>query len=239
MKPTVVTESCELWLGDCRKLLPLISSADSVITDPPYGINLRDNSQGGRYGRKRTAWEHHIEGDESAEVGLEVLKWCEDRRLPTVVFASPKLPWPGDWSSYLVWDKGPAVGGGGDVRRCWKQSWEMIQVARAGILNGQRDEAVLKFWANPSLSELHPAAKPLALMAYLIEKTTQVGKTILDPFMGSGSTLVAAIRLGRRAIGIECDPQHFETAVRRVRECEGEGSLFAAKKPVDMFAGME
>lgn len=240
MNPTVETEHCRLYLADCREILPQFQSGEiqAVVTDPPYGINLRDNSQGGRYGRKRSAWEYSIVGDETAEVGFAALKWCEEQRLPTITFASPKLPWPGEWSSLLVWDKGPAVGGGGDVRRCWKQSWEMIQVARAGILNGQRDSSVLKFWANPSLSEFHPAAKPIALMTYLVQKITKVGQTVFDPFMGSGTTLAAAVKTGRRAVGCEVDERYFDIAVKRIQECEGKGSLFETMKtePVDMFA---
>ena len=130
----------------------------------------------------------------------------------------------------LVWDKGPAVGGGGDVKRCWKQSWELIQVARCGILNGQRDESVLKFWAMPSLSEQHPAAKPVPLMVYLIEKTTSYQQIILDPFLGSGNTGVAAIQLGRKFVGIEREPKYFKIACDRIEQAVAQGQLFPVER---------
>jgi site-specific DNA-methyltransferase (adenine-specific) len=239
MKPECVKiGEHQLWLGDCLEVLPTLDPVliYLVLTDPPYGINLRDNSQGGRYGRKRSAWEYSIDGDESAELGIAALDWCLLNDLPTIAFSSPKLPWPGDWSSYLVWDKGQALGGGGDVRRCWKQTWEMIQVARCGILNGQRDSAVLKFWNVPDLSAEHPAAKPVELLSYLIEKATDPENTVLDMFMGIASTGVACIRTGRKFIGIEKDPKYFDIAVRRMREAEGIGSLFCPQENPNLFA---
>lgn len=217
--------------GDCLEVLPRLPAGcvDAVVTDPPYGINLRDNSAGGRYGRRRPAWEYAISGDESTEVGQRLLDWCAESSLPTVVFASPKLPWPGKWSSLLVWDKGGAVGGGGDVKRCWKQTWELIQVARTGELREGRDSAVLRFAVAPSLSTVHPAAKPVSLMRYLIRQTTDPGDIILDPFGGSGTTAVAAIAEGRRCILIEREPGYYEIARKRVQAamCRGPGSLFA------------
>jgi DNA modification methylase len=222
--------------GDCIEVLRGIlgGSVDAVITDPPYGINLRDNSQGGRYGRKRTAWEYGISGDETPEVGAKLLAWCEEQNLPTVAFASPRLPWPGKWSSLLVWDKGGAVGGGGDVKRCWKQTWELIQVTRLGSLRCGRDAAVLRFHAMPSLSAEHPAAKPVDLMRYLIRQTTDPGDTILDPFAGSGSTGVAAIKEGRRCILIEREAKHVAIAQRRIDEAMGlgKGSLLKTLQPL-------
>lgn len=229
MKPVVIGDAT-LYLADCMDVLPTLGKVDCVITDPPYGINLQDNSKGGRYGRSRPAWEYSIVGDETPAVGNALLEWCEINNLPTIAFASPRLPWAGNWSSMLVWDKGPAVGGGGDVKRCWKQSWELIQVARCGILNGQRDESVLKFWAMPSLSEQHPAAKPVPLMVYLIEKTTSYQQIILDPFLGSGNTGVAAIQLGRKFVGIEREPKYFKIACDRIEQAVAQGQLFPVER---------
>lgn len=103
-------EPVVVWQGDSLDLIKLVPQG-VVITDPPYGINLRDNSQGGRYGRSRPAWENSIEGDESTAVGQAIIDWAGEQELPLVVFASPRLPWPGKWASLLVWDKGGAVAG--------------------------------------------------------------------------------------------------------------------------------
>ena len=217
-KPYYEHAGISIYHGDCRDILPLLPKVDLVLTDPPYGIALADNSAGGRHGRKRTASEYGILGDATQEVGEWVLVWARNHALPTVTFASPKKPWPGDWTSYLVWDKGPAVGGGGDVQRSWKQTWEMIQVARVGVLNGGRDEGILRYWVSPQLSGLHPAAKPVDLLKYLLVKTTTSSALVLDPFMGSGTTLVAAKNLGRKAIGCEIEERYCEIAAKRLAQ---------------------
>lgn len=221
-------ESVKVVEGDCLEVLPRLDAAAfaAVITDPPYGINLKDNSQGGRYGRSRTAMQYAIVGDETQEVGLSALKWCEENKKPTVAFASPRLPWPGKWSSLLVWDKGGAVGGGGDVTRCWKQTWELIQVARLDRLRCGRDAAVLRYPVLPKLSAIHPAAKSLDLMRYLIRQVTDPGDLVLDPFAGSGTTGVAAALEGRRCLLIEKEPAYAKICRERVAKVLDPG-LFA------------
>jgi DNA modification methylase len=211
-----------IYNADCRQVLQSVGDVNAVVTDPPYGISLSDNSKGGRYGRSKKAWQLEIVGDHSQDVGLDVLKWAEEKKVCTLVFGSPKKPWPGDWSSYLVWDKGPAVGGGGDVKRCWKQTWELIQVVRNAPLRVSRDSAVLRYWVNPSLSKQHPAAKPVKLMRYLICQLTHLGDVVFDPFMGTGATLVAAKLEGRQAVGIEINEAYCEKAAKRL----SQGVLF-------------
>jgi DNA modification methylase len=215
-----------LYLGDCREILPRLERPAAVITDPPYGIALSDNSKGGRHGRPRPSWENHIAGDEDQSLGVFIVEWCEANELPTVCFSSPRKPWPGRWSSFLVWDKGPAVGGGGDVARCWKQSWELIQVARNGPLRMGRDSSVIKCWVTPQLSLDHPATKPVELMRYLIEQVSDAGDIVFDPFMGSGTTGVACIQSGRAFIGIEIEPRYFDIACRRIEEAQRQGDMF-------------
>lgn len=208
--------AAKLWPGDCRAILASIA-ADPLrvlmLADPPYGCGLENHDPGGARGDRS----FHVAGDESQALGSEICSWAERLGLPAVVFADIQLPWPGKWRQSLVWDKGPAVGGGGDTGKLWKQTVEIIQVARTGKLNGKRDEACLHFHITPSDSQNHPCEKPTKLLRYLIEKTTQPGDIIFDPFMGSGSAGVAAIQCGRQYIGAESDPEHFKTAERRIR----------------------
>ena len=221
----VTIRDCTLYRGDCLKILPTLGKVDAVVTDPPYGIALGDNSQGGRHGRRRPAWEEAIVGDTNQNVGNAVAEWCEVNNTPTCFFASPRKPWAGHWSSLLVWDKGPAVGGGGDTERCFKQSWELIQVTRNKPLNCGRDASVLKYWVSPQLSKEHPAAKPVDLMGYLIRQLTQTYETVLDPFMGSGTTGVACVNLGRKFIGIEIEPKYFDIACKRIEKAYADQAL--------------
>lgn len=217
MKPYYEHAGITIYHGDCRDVLPALDwGADAgisvVVTDPPYGISLENHGKP-EY-RTQRSWT--IVGDDSPDAVAWVLAYLSG--VPLVCFASPMRPWPGEWRQYLVWDKGPAVGGGGDPSRCWKQTWELIQVARTGVLNGSRDEAVLHFWSTPQESREHPAQKPVSLIAYLISKVSQDGSAILDPFMGSGTTLRAAKDLRRRAIGIEIEERYCEIAAKRLAQ---------------------
>lgn len=211
MTPYYERDGIRIYHADCRDVLPTIdpASVDLVLTDPPYGINLSN------HGRSDSSYT--VLGDHSQDIGIETLAMVP-ASAGLVVFASPMKPWPGKWRQHLVWDKGPAVGGGGDIATCWKFSWELIQVGRTRELNGPRDEAVLKYWVSPLDCKNHPSQKPVALLRYLIGKTTQPGAMILDPFMGSGSTLRAALDTGRHAIGIELEERYCEIAANRLAQ---------------------
>lgn len=212
MEPYYERGGIVIYHGDARDILPALdlSAVDLVLTDPPYGIALRENGRNG--------YDWTVQGDEDQAVGMAVLSEFARRKMPRVVFASPNKPWPGKWRQRLVWDKGPAVGGGGDPATCWKTTWEMIQVADTPPLNGPRDSAVLTFWVGQRDYHDHPCQKPVSLLTYLIGKASQPSGLILDPFMGSGSTLRAAKDLGRKAIGIEIEERYVEIAARRLQQ---------------------
>jgi len=212
----------QIYHGDCRVILSemsllQITQLDAIVTDPPYGINLENHAQGGNHGRRRAS-DYAIKGDENTAAGDWIVDWACQFNRPIAVFASPKKPWRGEFRNYLVWNKGGAVGGGGDVVKCWKQSWELIQIARNENLIGTRDEAVLEFPVMPSASILHPAQKPIELMKYLLRKLLPLPSTVCDPFMGSGSTLRAAKDLGLYAIGIELEEKYCEIAAKRLQQ---------------------
>ncbi len=212
MNPYYEHAGITIFCGDCREILPGLPKVDAVITDPPYGIGLRN---GDVDGHRSDRWDS-IAGDENQTVGLEVLDWAHSRKLMVIAFASPWKPWPGDWRNLIAWDKGGAVGGGGDIRTCLKRSWELIQIARNPAYTGSRDESVWSFPLVPSDLEQHICAKPIDLLQALIAKFG--GTSILDPFMGSGTTLVAAKNLGRKAIGIEIEEKYCEIAAKRLSQ---------------------
>jgi DNA modification methylase len=214
----------QLHLGDCLDFLRTLEpgSVDAVVTDPPYGINYQN--------KRHDIYPHRVfapplANDDSTEVGQKAITLCSYKGWPVCAFAHHRLPWCGSWRQWLVWDKGGAVGGGGDRETCWKFTWELIQVGGFGKLNGQRDSAVLRFPIIGSLMRDHPTTKPLDLMVYLIEKLTKPGDTVLDPFMGSGTTGVACVRTGRRFIGCEIDPGYFEIARRRIADEQAKYAL--------------
>jgi DNA modification methylase len=217
MNPYYQHDGITIYHGDCREILPQLPKVDLVLTDPPYGIDLRNHDTAGISGRVSiSVSDYRVAGDQSGEVARFVIEWATSLSLPIIVFASPKNPWPYVWRQSLVWDKGGAVGGGGDIATCWKFDWELIQVARTGKLNGSRDCSVLRFPIGMGDLHYHPTEKPVSLISYLAMKTTQSGDLILDPFLGSGTTLVACKRLGRQGIGIEIEEKYCEIAAKRV-----------------------
>lgn len=194
----------QLHHGNCLELIPTLDLAHVklVLTDPPYGIRAKLRNQ------SKTQAVVKIRNDQTQEVGQKVLDWAADQNLPTVAFASPMKPWQGQWRQHLVWDKGPAVGMG-DLKRTWKPTWELLQLARNSPLRKGRHQGVLKFWINPRDMRDHPTAKPVPLLRYLIEQLTDEGDVVFDPFMGCGSTGEACKESGRRFIGIELDEHYF------------------------------
>ncbi len=204
-----------------------------MVTDPPYGIN-HSSSHG-------ATWEGTtIEGDSDTSVRDCVLRPFEN----VAAFGTWKTPPIERTKGCLVWDKGPAFGMG-DLAFPWKGSWELIYV-RGSIWRGSRDEGVLRghiqwSWETRGASmyqegRSHPHQKPVTLCKDLIRKLPE-NATILDPFMGSGTTGVAAVKLGRRFIGIEIEPRYFEIAVRRISEALKQPDLFIEKpKPAKQEA---
>lgn len=207
-----------IYHGDCREVLPNID-ANAVVSDPPYGIALRNGDvDGHRSGR----W-NNIEGDLDSTIGEFVLSWASARNIPAILFSSPWKPWSGKARNLIVWDKGGAVGGGGDIRTCLKRSWELIQVYRNGPFVGPRDESVWRYPIVPDDTAIHICFKPIPLMERLIAKFVPSG-VIVDPCCGSGSTLEAAKLLGHRAIGVEIEERYCEIAAKRL----AQGVLFGA-----------
>ena len=209
--------------GDCLDVMDsLPDEGVYVITDPPYGIALA--SHGTRFRGMRP-----IAGDDTTDLGQRVIDECRSRGWPVLAFANPDKPWTGKWRNRLVWNKGEAVGIGGDRATCWKFTWELILCGNFPAVYGKREGAVLNHPVTSKDYDRHPAAKPLSLMRYLIRKLVPSDGLVFDPFAGSGSTLVAALMEGRRAVGVEIDPTHFATARKRIDHAlgTGAGSLFA------------
>lgn len=195
-----------IFHGDCREVLPLLPKVDLVLTDPPYGISHKSNGQ-------VFLDASQIAGDESTEL----CDWCRDavRPTPLVMFFSPYKPLSG-FRNVLVWNKGEHVGIGGDRETCWKRDFELIGVENNGPLSGKRDSAVISVPALLPPPSGHFAEKPVRLIQKLIEKCG--GETVLDPFLGSGTTLRACKDLGRRGIGIEISEEYCRIAAERLKQ---------------------
>jgi hypothetical protein len=210
--PYYQDEHVTIYHGDCRDILPHVD-ADVMVTDPPYGIN----HQSDYLAMSSAAWRgrRSVTGDEDTGMRDAALAVWGDR--PAIVFGSLKVQPPAGWqpNKTLIWDKGDL--GGGDVTFPWKPSWELIYVLGHGF-RGPRGRGVLRYiiHSHVTAGRVHPHQKPVDLMRDLIAKCPS--GVIVDPFMGSGTTLRAAKDLGRRAIGIEIDKVYCEIAVQRLRQ---------------------
>jgi DNA modification methylase len=213
MKPYYEHAGITIYHGDCREILPEID-VDAFVSDPPYGIGLENHA----VGKERRSESYEIAGDVNSFIGEWLSEWARLSEKPTILFASPWNPWPGEWRNLLVWDKGPAVGGGGDTATCFKRTWELIQSSRTPALQVPRGESILRYWIGPQDSELHVAQKPIGLMIYLLAALTLKEQLICDPCAGSGTTLEAAKLLHRRAIGIEIEEKYCEIAAKRLSQ---------------------
>lgn len=206
-------ELVTLYQGDCLAI-PAWASADVLITDPPYGVggNLTTTTA-------THEWDKTLEvRDAALAMFLSAGARGSELDRPYAMFASPRrldaaVP---HREVPLIWDKGAGVGMG-DTRFPWRPSYELIYVSGSGWA-GHRSTAVLQvpLASNAATKAGHPTPKPVALMRMLIEKAPS--GVICDPFAGTGSTLVAAKELGRRAIGVELDPVYAHIAAARLAQ---------------------
>ena len=193
----------------------------AIVTDPPYGIRYET-------GWDKNEWEGQIQGDRSTTTRDLALAIIGD--LPKLVFGSWRATRPVGTRMILIWDKGPALGMGA-LDLPWKPCSEEIYVIGKGFA-GPRDEGNVLYCppvqAMAKNGRVHPNEKPVELIVRLLRKLP--AETILDPFMGSGTTGIACANLGRKFIGIEIEPKYFDIACRRIELAYQQPRLFEDEK---------
>jgi DNA modification methylase len=218
MTPTIIGNAT-LYLGDCRDILPTLGKVDAVVTDPPYGI---EDLVGG-YGRAGRT----IANDRDLTVCHQALKLsaeCLDDGYLLAFYScrvSPSflggLPGNTRYAGELIWDK-KAPGMGGPLR----YQHENIAILTVGA--PQPMGAIFSVLPYYRQGVVHPHEKPVDLMKKLLGAFPS--ETVLDPFMGSGTTGVAAVQMGRKFIGIEREPKYFDIACKRIEQAQRQGDLF-------------
>jgi DNA modification methylase len=202
--------AARLYLGDCRDILPTLAPADAVVTDPPYGTQV-------------TEWDNPIS---DATVSL-ILDQClgyaaffySNTRLATLLATIRDC----DRDAWVaVWHKSNAMG----FERRFAPQWVPIVIA----YNGK-----LPFWGQdyhqcPVIPQdvAHPTPKPIGVTRWVVERASKPDDIVCDPFMGSGTTGIAALRAGRNFVGIEKNERYFEEACSRIARVTGDdaGPLF-------------
>ena len=204
MTPYYSDDLVTIYNSDCREWMP---EADVIVTDPPYGMAYRHGARKGglRFGQDEQAIVGDFEPFDPA--------FLLDHGLPTVLFGAnhfvDRLPAARGW---LVWDKrdGTASNDQSDAELAWTNVLSVARVYSARWSGAHRVGRERRDGRD------HPNQKPVALMAWVLG--FMPAGTVLDPFMGSGSTLVAAKEAGRRAIGIEIEERYCEIAANRCRQ---------------------
>lgn len=216
----LVLPGVELYCGDCLEIAPNLQGVDAIVTDPPYGIGWVPIPPQPVHGTKvmcSFVSDTAIMGDEkpfdpSPWLGYsKVCLWGANHY-------SDKLPKRSGW---LIWDKRDSTG------RRRQSDCEIAWTSNDGAARVFNYLWMGIYQAGEKGKRLHQNQKPVTLMNWCLdEMDIPEGATVLDPYMGSGSTIIAAIRTGRKAIGIEKDPAHFKTACERIKRELAQGDLF-------------
>lgn len=194
-----------LILGDCRDVLPTLPKVDAVVTDPPYGIGAAKMNLGGCVASR-----------------MAKADWDDERPDLSHILAleGHKIIWGGNYfglppsRGFLVWDKGGRFEGR-SFAEC-EFAWTTLDAVARIIRYNQLLECEQR---------QHPTQKPVFVMSECLNRLPDA-QTILDPFMGSGTTGVAAVQMGRDFIGIEREERYFDIACRRIEQAQRQGDLF-------------
>ena len=216
-----------LYLADCRTVLPTLGRVDAVVTDPPYGIGIP-------YGRYKDTKDNLSSLIENLFAGLRDPKRICITPGQTQVSLYP----PADWICAVTWDTTGSFG------KCGYSQWMPILFYGEDVPGFGRNSSgiikadLLRFsggagvgFQRDQLANGHPCPKPENVMRALVARFSDEGETVLDPFMGSGTTGVACANLGRRFIGVEIEERYFDIAVRRIEAAYKQPRLFNEPAP--------
>ena len=215
-----VIGDCTLYLGDCLEVMPTLGKVDAVVTDPPYGIDIGGAKTIGGAGKITKATEygkHDWDKNGLSKQQFELIKQSDE----WIIWGANHLAGVlGNFTGALVWDK--------KCQNGWNDTFSDAEIAAINTINNTK--CFRQLWVGAlrtdegSTERFHPTQKPFALMKWCLSFVK--GQTILDPFMGSGTTGVACVKLGRKFIGIELDEKYFDIACRRIEEAYRQPDMF-------------
>lgn len=210
-----------LYLGDCRDVLPTLPKVDAVVTDPPYGINMAGGFSGAG-GFSAPIARREYEGDWDTETpSSDLFSMILESATQSIIWGgnyfTDKLPQGSFW---LVWDKGNTMPTFSDAELAWtnikKKSVKRIHWMQNGLMSREKER-------------FHPTQKAVEVMRWSISQLQGEPLSILDPFMGSGTTGIAAHNMGKAFIGIERNEAFFDIACKRIEDAQRQGDLFIEK----------
>lgn len=204
MRVEHLAEGVTLYNADCRDVLPTLGRVDAVVTDPPYGINIAANPV--RQKHTRSDWD-------AAAPDHAVFHLIRSAATKQIIWGGNYFDLP-PTQRFLVWDKvQPENFSLAMCEQAWTNLDGPAKLFRRHVVSYDKD---------------HPTQKPRELMEWCIGFLPDA-RTILDPFMGSGTTGVAAVKLGRRFIGIEIEPRYFDIACKRISDALKQPDMFVER----------
>jgi len=212
-----VIGDCTLYQGDCLEIMPTLGKVDAVVTDPPYGIKQDRGFSGfGGFGAPiaRRQYGGHWDDQRPPKEAFELLGVAAPQRIIWGGnYFTDLLPVSGKW---LWWDKCQTMPTFGDGELAWTDlpgvAPKKFTYSNNGLMAREKNRC-------------HPTQKPVAVMEWCLGFLPDA-QTILDPFMGSGTTGVACAKMGRKFVGIELQPEYFDIACKRIEDAYAQPDMF-------------
>jgi len=225
----VVIGNATLYRADCLEVLPTLPKVDAVITDPPWGSDTATNAQ--RFTRKASPYWDNV--DTSKVTAHKAIQGDKVEFDPRPFIVGKTILWGANWftrhlqhsGGWLIWDK--RIG----AEQLAEKGWPLGEAELAWTNVRGSTRVFRNLWSGLLRTTekgefYHPTQKPINLMKWCIEQAG-TPDLVLDPFMGSGTTGVACMNLGRKFIGIEIEPKYFDIACERIENAQRQGRLIA------------
>lgn len=209
--------SATLYCGDCREILPLLSRADLILTDPPYGIGEAAGKNRSRSTKGIPAKDYGNDTWDNAPPDPWLFGLMRHKSKYQIIFGGNYFPLP-PTRCVLVWDKDNS-GDFADAELAWTNLDKAVRLKK-WRWNGMLQEDMAR-----KEERKHPTQKPTRIMEWCISLAPNDVMTICDPFMGSGTTGVAAVNMERRFIGVERERKYFDIACERISRAQAQGRL--------------
>ena len=213
----VTIGNAELYCGDCAVILPQLEPVDLILTDPPYGIGEAANNNKSR-SKIAQSKDYGSDDWDNAPPAAWLFGLMQDKSKHQIIFGGNYFTLP-PTSCVLVWDKDNGANDFADCELAWTNLKKAVRLKKwtwAGMRQenmGRKEERV------------HPTQKPTGIMEWAISQAPDDVTTICDPYMGSGTTGVAAMNLEKRFIGIERERKYFDIACERINRAQAQGRL--------------
>jgi len=222
-----VIGNATLYLGDCLEILPTLENVDAVITDPPYGVNLGKHDAAKEKRPQflaKQAYDNYEDTHDNllaivVPAVVKALSLCERG----IVFCA----------DINIWDfpRADTIGGAYLPAACGRNRWGFASLAHClmygvapDLQKGAKQTAIRS--TDTADNNAHPCPKPTSWMMWAVDIGSRYNETVLDPFMGSGTTGVACMNLGRKFIGVEIEKKYFEIACERIEQAQKQIRMF-------------